>query len=354
MGQENSDPLPYTQVDRAVKPKVALLAGALGITIQHAMGSLVEFWDLCGDPRDLERLVKAGVGEIVLSREDIAGRFALASGGKTVDPGLLAHLGLLEPRGDDFRVRGMSRYFQPITRRVQAREAASKGGLATAAKAHRIDGKFAKKPVDEAGPSAGPSPDEALERPLQRSPSDTPSAHQAEHQAAGKRDTEREPTQRSEVSGQRASVEATTLSTSVDDGGPEDEELEPKGTPADAVFEHWRRVLSKAAHAKFKGKRRRRVLERLKDGFSVEDLKRAIDGCARTPHNMGQNDRGEVFDDLELICRDVEHVERFMRNADKPPNPAGTKGRATNADKDWSGPRPKTRMTEYGEELDLG
>lgn len=105
---------------------------------------------------------------------------------------------------------------------------------------------------------------------------------------------------------------------------------------ADEVFEHWKTTLNHP-RAVFSKERKRAVLARLKEGHDVETLERAVDGCAKTPHNMGQNDRGEVYDDLQLICRDTAHVERFARNADAPPK-ADSKGRATNADRDWSRP----------------
>lgn len=133
--QSDSDPLPYVQVDRAVKPRAALLAGALGVTTQHALGSLVEWWDLNGDPRELERIVEAtpdgATPAVVVTREDAALRFRLASG-KDVEPVTLVHLGLLEPVGEGFRVRGMSRYFAPVEARIRARRAASVGGKASA------------------------------------------------------------------------------------------------------------------------------------------------------------------------------------------------------------------------------
>jgi hypothetical protein len=133
--QSDSDPLPYVQVDRAVKPRAALLAGALGVTTQHALGSLVEWWDLNGDPRELERIVEAtpdgATPAVVVTREDAALRFRLASG-KDIEPVTLVHLGLLEPVGEGFRVRGMSRYFAPVEARIRARRAASVGGKASA------------------------------------------------------------------------------------------------------------------------------------------------------------------------------------------------------------------------------
>ncbi len=141
--EDSSDPLPFTQIDRAVKPKAATLAGAIGVSPQHAIGSLVEFWDLCGDQRDIAKLIQDGKTEVVLSGPDVSMRFALASG-KTIAPEMLVAIGLLEPRGADYRVRGMSRYFRPIKRKIQLREAGSIGGQVNAAKATRINGKFAK------------------------------------------------------------------------------------------------------------------------------------------------------------------------------------------------------------------
>ena len=133
MSQQNdSDPLPYVQVDRAVRPRAALLAGAMGVTVQHALGSLVEWWELCGDPRELERLLSSGIDEVLLTAEEARLRFQLASG-HDLDPAKLAALGLLERKGEQFRVRGMSRYLAPIRKRVAARAVASAGGKASAA-----------------------------------------------------------------------------------------------------------------------------------------------------------------------------------------------------------------------------
>ena len=90
---------------------------------------------------------------------------------------------------------------------------------------------------------------------------------------------------------------------------------------ARAVFDHWCAVMQKGGKTSFDAKRRSKVQARLKDGYTAEQLKRAIDGCALTPHNMGANDRGEKYNDLELICRDAAHVDRFIANADNPPKP---------------------------------
>lgn len=92
---------------------------------------------------------------------------------------------------------------------------------------------------------------------------------------------------------------------------------EPPPVSFGVVFEHWKRVMARP-DAKPIDKRRRAVAGRIHEGYTVEQLKTAVDGCARTPHNMGQNDQHKRFDDLELICRSGSQVERFIRNAGGP------------------------------------
>jgi hypothetical protein len=133
--EESSDPLPYTQLDRAVKATAGRLAAKLKITSQHALGGLAEFWELCGDPRDLERLLDQGVREVVFPRAEVMRHFALGMG---VDCSLLqaedlVAFRLLEPRpNDSFRVRGMSRYFKVLEARRHKRAAGAAGGKKSA------------------------------------------------------------------------------------------------------------------------------------------------------------------------------------------------------------------------------
>ncbi len=99
------------------------------------------------------------------------------------------------------------------------------------------------------------------------------------------------------------------------------------------VFEYWRQLVQKP-RAVFDKKRRKAVVARLAEGRCVEDLKQAVLGCTLTPHNLGQNDRGERYVDLELICRDGPQVERFMANALEPPRPTNGKKPSMFADAD--------------------
>lgn len=81
-------------------------------------------------------------------------------------------------------------------------------------------------------------------------------------------------------------------------------------SPIETVFEYWKQTLNHP-HAVLTKKRRNAVKSALID-YSVDDMKRAIDGCAVSPWHQGQNDRRMVYDDLELICRSGEKIEAFM------------------------------------------
>ncbi|HAT1820081.1 TPA: hypothetical protein I8Z14_000564 [Legionella pneumophila] len=81
------------------------------------------------------------------------------------------------------------------------------------------------------------------------------------------------------------------------------------------IFYHWQDVMNHPK-AKLDDKRKRTIQKALKN-YSVEEIKLAIDGCANTPYNMGENDKDQRYDDIGLILRDADHIERFINNADK-------------------------------------
>ena len=81
-------------------------------------------------------------------------------------------------------------------------------------------------------------------------------------------------------------------------------------TASEQVFDHWRKVHNHPK-ALFDRKRRQAVEGRLKDGYTIERLKRAVEGCRLSPHHMGENDRNTSYNDLELICRNSVNVEKF-------------------------------------------
>jgi hypothetical protein len=78
------------------------------------------------------------------------------------------------------------------------------------------------------------------------------------------------------------------------------------------VFHFWRETMGKNSNTALGPKRKRAIEGRLKDGYTVEDIRTAILGCSWSPHNMGQNEHGSLYNDIELICRDETKLERFI------------------------------------------
>jgi len=96
------------------------------------------------------------------------------------------------------------------------------------------------------------------------------------------------------------------------------------------IFHFWKTTLNHP-RSNLDDKRKALIRKNLKSGYSVADLKSAIIGCSNTPHNMGDNDRGQVYDSLELILRTSDHIDRFMRNDSSPPISRGQAGKRLNA-----------------------
>ena len=89
------------------------------------------------------------------------------------------------------------------------------------------------------------------------------------------------------------------------------------------IFQHWQSVMNHPM-AKLDKNRQRKIVQALGAGYSVLDLKQAIDGCVNTPHNMGKNEEGQKYDDITLILRDATHIERFMNNCNANSGPNST------------------------------
>ena len=83
---------------------------------------------------------------------------------------------------------------------------------------------------------------------------------------------------------------------------------------AESIFSFWCSTMDKQKSA-FSKARKKNVIDRLKEGYSIEEIQQAIVNCSNTPHNMGQNENRKVYDDIELICRSPEKLEQFRDNA---------------------------------------
>lgn len=51
--------------------------------------------------------------------------------------------------------------------------------------------------------------------------------------------------------------------------------------------------------------------------YGVEDCRNAIEGCTMSDFHMGRNKANKKYNDVELILRDSEHIERFLELFEK-------------------------------------
>lgn len=77
------------------------------------------------------------------------------------------------------------------------------------------------------------------------------------------------------------------------------------------IFTYWQTRLNHP-RSDLTGKRKSAISARLNQGYTVEEIKQAIDGCASSPYHMGDNDQRTVYDDLTLICRDDGKLQMFI------------------------------------------
>lgn len=80
------------------------------------------------------------------------------------------------------------------------------------------------------------------------------------------------------------------------------------------VFEHWQ---ARTGHrkARLTPERAQKILARLRQGYSEAELRSAVDGCVGSKFHSGDNEDGTVYDDIGLIFRNGENVEKFARKA---------------------------------------
>jgi hypothetical protein len=78
------------------------------------------------------------------------------------------------------------------------------------------------------------------------------------------------------------------------------------------IFEYWRVTMGKGHTVKFGNDRRQKVRARLREGYTVEQIKRAIDGCAGSAFHRGENDGHREYNDLTLICQTSAKLEQFI------------------------------------------
>ena len=80
------------------------------------------------------------------------------------------------------------------------------------------------------------------------------------------------------------------------------------------IFDYWVMVMKKNASCKLTPERKKFIKARMKQGYELDYILKAIDGCSKSAHHMGQNDKGTKYNCLSLICRDGDKLEQFAEN----------------------------------------
>lgn len=81
------------------------------------------------------------------------------------------------------------------------------------------------------------------------------------------------------------------------------------------VFEYWKTTMGKKRAAL--DLKRERDIRWAIAVYSVQGCRDAIDGCKLSDFHMGNNARKTEYNDISLIFRDAEHVEKFQELLDK-------------------------------------
>jgi biotin operon repressor len=58
--------------------------------------------------------------------------------------------------------------------------------------------------------------------------------------------------------------------------------------------------------------RKAKIQSRLKAGYTIDDIKLAIDNIRQSPFHCGDNDKGKVYATIEFICRNDAKLEEWM------------------------------------------
>ena len=98
-----------------------------------------------------------------------------------------------------------------------------------------------------------------------------------------------------------------------------DEQAERWAEEIRDVCQHYLEHHPRARMPRSDSKEWKRIRRHLQAGWTVVELKLAIDGCHKTPHNQGENKTRTKYLGLDLIMRDDSHVQRFMENSEATP-----------------------------------
>ena len=91
----------------------------------------------------------------------------------------------------------------------------------------------------------------------------------------------------------------------------EPEQIEEVVDEVRVVFDAWVEATGKHPTRTRLDDKRRRIIRKALNDHPVDDVLDAVVGWQHEPFYCGENDRGRPFNDLGMLLRDAEHVERF-------------------------------------------
>lgn len=97
----------------------------------------------------------------------------------------------------------------------------------------------------------------------------------------------------------------------------------PKNAEITAIVEHYQTKHPRSRPGKYE---RKKIADRLKEGYEPADLIDAINGNHVSPHHCGFNEAGTKYHNLSLIFRSASHVDMFVEcwnSRDQAPRDAG-------------------------------
>jgi hypothetical protein len=80
--------------------------------------------------------------------------------------------------------------------------------------------------------------------------------------------------------------------------------------PVHTIFAYWQKLMT-SPKSVLDAKRKTLIANALKN-YPPSEICKAIRGCSKTPHNMGQNKQNTKYNGLNLILRDAEHIDYFI------------------------------------------
>jgi hypothetical protein len=107
----------------------------------------------------------------------------------------------------------------------------------------------------------------------------------------------------------RGHREGAQLALLGDQFAPTDEPREPNREQVAKVFAHWQAATGRTdthLDAKRKGK-----ITRALASYPLADVLDAVAGWRQDPFYCGENDRSRPYNELTMLLRDAEHIERF-------------------------------------------